>query len=298
MDSVFHESMLSIPAEKGITEMDDMALSDIDLHFAHLMQRLSGSDAPGIAAAAALVSMFTRQGHTCMDLNMFAGRELSQGNEIMKLMCPGLDEWRALLSSSLVVGRSGEDRPLILDASSRLYLKRYWDYQVLLSQRLTDLSSRDLPLDRGRLKELLGRYFPEQDPDAGPDWQKIAVIMALKGGLCILTGGPGTGKTTVVSKMLALLLELEPGLKIALAAPTGKAGQRMEEALRQTFRVIGNEALTARIPGASTIHRLLGIVPGTSRARYSRKRRLPHDVVVVDEASMTPLALRHGLSKP
>lgn len=287
-DRAYENAGEALPAEPA-----PGSFSDIDLHFARLMERLSGSENPELFAASALVSAYTRQGHICIDLAFHAGRTLfEKGGSGTVLHCPSLDVWRRSLASSSVVGVPGEYKPMVLDGESRLYLWRYWNYEWTLSRALLSLSRREIAFDAASVKELLSLYFPPEDGDE-VDWQKVAVLIALKSPLSILTGGPGTGKTTVVSRILALLLRQNPKLRIALAAPTGKAAQRLEEAVGKSVMALEGTG-SASVGGAfraSTIHRLLGMVPGRSRIRYSDENPLPYDVVVVDEASMTPLSL-------
>jgi len=266
--------------------------SHIDLHFARLMQRLSRAESRDVSIAAALVSRFTRQGHICIDLASHAGRVIEAEIDGRQVVCPPLDRWRSSLASSPVVGRPGDFRPMILDEGSRLYLWRYWNYEKCLSDRLIELSRQERALDAPGIRDLLALHFPGDD--AGKiNWQKIAVLIGLKGALSIITGGPGTGKTTVVSRILAILCRLEPKTRVALAAPTGKAAQRLEESLAKTLASVQDSSADLPVSRmrAATIHRLLGVVPGSSRVRHSRNNPLPYDAVVVDEASMASLNL-------
>jgi len=242
--------------------------------------------------AATLVSQATSDGHSCMAIDELADSLNAEGK--MTLDAAAL---RALLMESKVVGvpQAPDSLPLILDGE-RLYLHRYFDYECRLASSLAARS-----MDRSgaiatitlppNVVALLDRLFAANALEPGaPDWQKIAAITALLGRLTIISGGPGTGKTTTVVNLLACLLEADPGCRIALTAPTGKAAARLTEVILQRAGHLP-EILRTKLPTeSSTIHRLLGSTPN-GEFRYNAANELPIDVLVVDEASMLDLAL-------
>jgi exodeoxyribonuclease V alpha subunit len=269
-------------------------LSSLDLHFAKFLERISGSPCPELALAAALVSASTREGHICLDLSSVHGMSLS-------LPFSGEKAWWKRLRESGVVGYPGEYKPLILDERARLYLFRYWDYQAKLADFVRSrVRSVDRSFDRTLLKQGLSRLFPAQ-PDEGTDWQKVAVFTALNRRFAVISGGPGTGKTTTVAKILALLLESgDPeNPRIGLVSPTGKGASRLEEAVRRAKQTLNcDDRVRDAIPEqASTIHRLLGTIGGSPYFRFHEDNQLSLDALIVDEASMVDLPLMSKLAQ-
>ncbi|MBC7413381.1 MAG: exodeoxyribonuclease V subunit alpha [Herminiimonas sp.] len=201
---------------------------------------------------------------------------------------------RACLQASGVTGTPAKPgaQPLILDDDDRLYLHRYFDYEQRLARRLMQPRAALAMVDTALQLRLNNLFAANQKGLAGrPDWQKIAAGLALLSPLTIISGGPGTGKTTTVVNLLACLLEQNPDCRIALAAPTGKAAARMLEALRLRAEHLP-AAIQARLPAESfTIHRLLGVTPSAGEFRHHGGNLLAIDVLIVDEASMLDLAL-------
>jgi len=270
----------------------------LDFQFARFMSRLSGGDSPQILLAAALASRSRREGHICVDLSSLAGKPLADGGANGGA-CPEWPSWRKVLESSPAVGRPGDYRPLILDGT-HLYLYRYWSYEKNLAEFLKARArSGGAAIDEPLLKDGLGRLFPG-DNQKETDWQKVAAFASVVKNFCVISGGPGTGKTFAVAKILALLLEQSRNrnLRIALAAPTGKAAARLKEAIQKAKEKLAcPEEIKAAIPEeASTIHRLLRSIPGSPYFQHNEKNPLPADVVVVDEASMVDLALLSKLA--
>lgn len=171
--------------------------------------------------------------------------------------------------------------PLIISSGNLLYIHRYYKYETSLIEKIKSLVSAP-PNEIGK-----GNHIDAKDPD-----QKKAILSSLQKNFIIISGGPGTGKTTTVTKILAQLFSAKPDLKVALAAPTGKAAARMAESLKNAGRDMDNrikEHLEKLMP--STIHRLLGFKPNSIYFRFNEENHLPFDLIIIDESSMIDLAL-------
>lgn len=269
--------------------------SPLDCSFARFIGGIHGSAATEVMLAAALVSKYTAAGHTCLDIPALAGRQVvAPDREDISFTCPPLSIWSEVLRKSPAVCVPDDRAPLVLDSKTRLYLYRYWNYEKKLAQFFRKrMKKEDSIVDAAQLRESLARLF-SSDSLAQADWQRVAAITAILKNVCIISGGPGTGKTTTVVKVLALLLEqAKVKLRVALVAPTGKAAARLQGAVMNTKQTIAcPPALVDAIPNeAVTIHRLLGTIPYSPYFRHDCKNCLPLDVVVVDEVSMVSLAL-------
>lgn len=280
--------------------MMEFELNSIDKHFAKFICRLNNSNSKihkhvdnNLYLSALLVSNGTGNGHICLNLKAICGQELLLDNVLVFI--PSYSDFVSDLSQTSTVGKPGDYCPLILDANGRLYLYRYWQYEQQLSGCILDrVCQPPLLVDDKLCMDGLSRLFTPMGNDY-IDWQQVAAIAALRGRFCVITGGPGTGKTSTVVKILALALEqsTEKYLRIALAAPTGKSAARLKESItNMKFNLNCCNAIKDAIPSAvTTIHRLLGTIQGSARFRYNELNRLPHDLVVVDEASMIALPL-------
>ncbi len=270
--------------------MPDSSFTLLDRHFADFMIRLSGRHDEELSMAARLVSHKTGQGHICLDLEEYAGRTIEVDGSMMSF--PALDPWLESLALSPVVGRPGEFFPLILDPPL-LYLQRYWQYEKVVAEFIRERSGLRLDLlDRERLRDGLNRFFPKNSNEV--DWQKVAAVAALSNRFCVISGGPGTGKTTTVAGVLALYIE-QGGKNVLLAAPTGKAAARLRQAISGVKKNLAcDEAVREKIPEqAVTVHRLLGW--GRQGFRYHADNPLAADLVIIDEASMVDLPLMAAL---
>jgi exodeoxyribonuclease V alpha subunit len=273
--------------------------SYLDLSFADFMQKLDGrTDDFSIFLAAAAASSVNRQGHVCLELSQVAGQPVISGSEFFY---PDLHDWTQTIKTSPAVGSPGDFKPLIFDGTSKLYLHRYSVYQSRLACFIRSRIFSTEPVMISSLKKNLDLLFDSGQTHMEIDWQKIACILSIMNRFTVISGGPGTGKTTTVVKTIALFLEmnLEKSPRISLAAPTGKAAARLQDAIREAKdRLPWGDDLKSRIPStATTIHRLLGTIPGSPYFRHHENNHLDVDMVIIDESSMVDLVLLSKLTQ-
>jgi exodeoxyribonuclease V alpha subunit len=291
-------------------------LRRLDRAFVAFLLDLRPDADPRVGIAAALASHQLGHGHICLDLDATLESpdlalslppegDAARGVPLPSAVLAGLDAqtWRDALAGSPLVesvsqSESESDRPLVL-SGGRLYLRRYWQYEQQVGSALKRrMQVRiDVPHDLARrLAQLFGPAHRDEGRPA-TDWQKLACALAARSAFSIITGGPGTGKTTTVVRLLALLqtpaVEAGHPLRIRLAAPTGKAAARLSASIReQVGRLDVAESVRTSIPAeVMTLHRLLGRRPDTRQFRHHAGNPLPLDVLVIDEASMVDLEM-------
>ncbi|BCG04698.1 RecBCD enzyme subunit RecD (plasmid) [Paraburkholderia sp. PGU19] len=308
-------------------------LREVDAAFARFLAREVPDAHALLILAAALASHQLGRGHACLDLvatlrdpafalslppDGLAARADDDAGESAALPSKvladvTLERWLAALANASLVGDAQGNTPLVL-VGTRLYLRRYWQYEQnvcrAIGQRLDASVQLESALDVGSLRHALNTLFPKQATQDGTraDWQKLACALAARSAFSIVTGGPGTGKTTTVVKLLALLQSLaltgDGGrpLRIRLAAPTGKAAARLNESIANAVERLpldgfaNGETVRAAIPVAvTTLHRLLGTRPDTRRFRHHAGNPLALDVLVIDEGSMVDLEMMNAV---
>lgn len=257
-------------------------------------------------------SQALRNGHTCLKLDAEADADYWNNTDESKegYHFPRLDDWHEQLSQ--ICFTSVDNQPLVYE-KNRLYLRRYWQFEGELGDAIHTLINKSIISESGnentQAKKVIDQLFPNLLVDVTEqgfelDWQKIAVANALIRQFTIIAGGPGTGKTFTVTKILAALQSLSDNtLRIAMVAPTGKAAQRLNESIQKaksvlkTKKLMPDETLYSIPDTASTLHRLLGVIPGAHNFRYNESRKLLFDVVIVDEISMIDLPLMTRLMR-
>jgi len=325
----------AVGAAGVLAQLDALAeggqLRRLGAAFARFIGTLGSSSASVAASpllvAAALLSELEGRGHSCLllddlvrDPRALMGWTDEQWLAVRSAATAAapwpktVAAWTALLAGCDQVWRVGDldfQQPLVLDGA-RLYLRRYWRDETLVALAVRTRAQAQQAPDPLLARRWLDLLFPARDGDSGdsggePDWQKLACAVALRGKLAIITGGPGTGKTYTVARLLALLFasvgDKAGSLRIALAAPTGKAAARLKQsidnALGELATLLGAalplRELAQRMGAARTLHSLLGARPDTRSFQHHHGNRLDVDVLIVDEASMVHLEMMASL---
>ncbi|QYG03256.1 MULTISPECIES: exodeoxyribonuclease V subunit alpha [Massilia] len=285
--------------------------------FARFIAEL-GAAPPPLVLAAAILSELEGHGHSCVQLSDLAaspaallGWSEEQWAQLAAAAAPlprGVAGWRKLLAGCEQVWVREEfdyDQPLVLDGE-RLYLRRYWRDETQVARAVRERAEATHPVDARLVRAWLDKLFVAAPGAGQPDWQKLACAVALRGAVAIITGGPGTGKTYTVARLLALLFATAPDAarqRVALAAPTGKAAARLKQSIDKALGELADRVgaelplreLTARMGAARTLHSLLGARPDTRAFAHHRGNPLDVDVLIVDEASMVHLEMMASL---
>jgi exodeoxyribonuclease V alpha subunit len=308
-------------------------LRRLDSALPRLLGQLDPQATPTLLVAAALLAHMEGRGHTCLALAPLVSQPLdtlawpaaahAPLQTLWDTLPTAVGAWVAALRASALVrwapacfaGEADvspdpdQGQPLVLGgtaSSPLLYLRRYWWYEGQVATALCEAAHCVWPVDAERARHCLDTLFGEPPEGMDVDWQKAACALALRGRLTVITGGPGTGKTYTAARLLALLLALHPqpaGLKVALAAPTGKAAARLRQSIEQSLAELQPRlgdgldlvGLTQRIGPAKTLHALLGARPDTRQFQHDANHPLDVDVLIVDETSMVHLEMMAAL---
>ena len=285
--------------------------------FARFVVSLGGASPPMLLAATVL-SELEGHGHSCLQLTDLAGdpaallgwsQEQWQGLAAAVAPLPKTARaWAAQFAACEQVWKVGDldyGEPLVFDGE-RLYLRRYWRDETVVAASIRARAAGTRAVDAAKVRSWLDVLFFSQRASEQPNWQKLACAVALRGSVAIITGGPGTGKTYTVARLLALLFATAPDAarqRIALAAPTGKAAARLKQSIDKALSELAERVgealplrqLTERMGAARTLHSLLGARPDTRSFAHHAGNPLDVDVLIVDEASMVHLEMMASL---
>ncbi|MDM7943563.1 MAG: AAA family ATPase [Hydrogenophaga sp.] len=287
---------------------------------------------PAALVAAAMLAHMEGRGHVCLSLahlvqapqRLLAWPEKAQASlQALWAGLPALTSgWVAALAGSAAVrevasGAADTGQPFVLGGTPEvplLYLRRYWVYEQQVAQAVASRAAMHHTVDPVATRAWLDRLFPPQQEALEQQrrergevhWQKVACALALRSGLTVITGGPGTGKTYTAARLLALLLVTSPDptqLRVGLAAPTGKAAARLRQSIDQSLSslqaglgaAVDLQTLTERMGKASTVHSLLGVHMGSRQFKHNARNPLDLDVLIVDETSMIHLEMMAAL---
>lgn len=314
---VKHEANIALLWSELARLSETGELRRLSYAFARFVASL-GAAPPALVLATSVLSELEGQGHSCLLLSDLAagpagllGWEDEQWKLLARAAGPlpkSAQGWAQSLSGCQQVwdvSAFDYDQPLVLDGD-RLYLRRYWRDEMLVAQAVRERATRKREVDQEAVRGWLDMLFASQRSADGPDWQKLACAIALRGSVAIITGGPGTGKTYTVARLLALLFATAPeagSQRIALAAPTGKAAARLKQSIDKALNELADKVgstlplreLTLRMGAARTLHSLLGARPDTRAFAHHRGNPLDVDVLIVDEASMVHLEMMASL---
>ena len=314
-----------LSAEQTLTWLSAWAdagwLRRLDAALAVQLLRLDASASPALLVACALLAQMEGRGHTCLPLSALLQPPVSwlgwpsqavQGDQgllaLWQHMPATLSDWQQALRSAVLRDAEAPDagQPLVLGGTPEaplLYLRRYAAYEQRVGRGLRERALVRLPVPEHATRQWLDRLFGAPGPTL--DWQRLACAVALRAPLAVITGGPGTGKTYTAARLLALHLALHPGpapLRVALAAPTGKAAARLKQSIDKALvdlpippDMLNLRALVDGMGPARTLHALLGARPDTRRMRHHAAHLLDVDVLMVDEASMVHLEMMDAL---
>jgi exodeoxyribonuclease V alpha subunit len=300
-------------------------LRRLDSAMAALMRELDPKAPPVLLVCTAMLGQMEGRGHTCLPLPLW----VTQPQEVLawppaaqlalhalwRTLPQHLSDWLSTLATSVLVRNMqqaeappDQGQPMVLGGTPDtpvLYWRRYWLHEQHVAQQVLARTCTQQAVDESRAQPWLHRLFDSATPQA-IDWQKLACAVALRASLSVITGGPGTGKTYTAARLLALLFAMHPHperLRVALAAPTGKAAARLRQAIDQSLQELSQRlgpaldlaGLTQRMGAAKTLHALLGARPDTREFRFNASRPLDVDVLIVDEASMVHLEMMSAL---
>ncbi len=297
---IYHNFAQAKQALSGIEAIDYFFAKDV-----LVAVNCEEADSVQLFHLCAALTQSLRQGHVCLPINEVASQQWlapERGDSVDEQKSFQFESFTELKALLIRLNILPSDNQLIVFDKDCLYLKRYWLFERELQQQLSERLTAKARYSNVDIKACITELFPvdEKLKSTEVDWQEVAVANAINKGFAIIAGGPGTGKTYTVTKLLAAIVSLQQktqqaALKIALIAPTGKAAQRLSESIinaKAGFTdLVAAKVLSAIPDEAKTIHRLLGVIPNQPNFKYNENNLLSYDVILIDEVSMVDLPL-------
>lgn len=267
-------------------------ISLVEVEYVRYLTQLNPEESEEVLWAAAACLHAQRNGHICLDFEAIRNEHLFNDKRSDFIFTESLtNNWVEKLKNSELVSSGNELKPLVLE-DHRLYLHKFWKYEEELAGWLKNKSQNSKKISE-LVKQSIHSIKPANEDLFEINWQHVAMYLSFLKDLLIISGGPGTGKTYTVLSILASQVLVKDDLRIALAAPTGKAARRLSESIEQGKAHLSGEANKKldRIQDATTVHKLLGSDYTGTRFKYNEQQKLPYDLVVVDEASMLDITM-------
>jgi len=282
------------------SDLTDLLADRLEKELIRFLEQEHGEMTTEEKLAVILTVQFRMAGHVCLSINKTV-RELGNMLELDSQLMGMLPDRTLQLTESSIIGKPDQETPFVLDGD-KLYQHRYFKMERSLKEWINQKSDLQSSVLSDKKIEILNELFEDEPKDENdePNWQKVAVLLSAIKPFLIISGGPGTGKTTTVARLLGLHQRSSgKPLKVALAAPTGKAAGRMGEALKAGMKRLNmsDEDLEKYPLESQTIHRLLRGVEERGLLPPVREKKLPYDMVIIDEASMIDLSLMNRLTK-
>ncbi|MCF1426674.1 MAG: exodeoxyribonuclease V subunit alpha [Shewanella sp.] len=293
----------TMPLESLLKQLEqERLLTPLDRHFALQMAHIHQLADDLFVVICALLSRQLSAQHACLPIdNITLDNPFGERTPSISIKAD-IQMLSNAIARFAAVGQDGDNTPLILDGN-RLYLKRYFDFEKRVANRLMQAAAQRYTIKPDTALAL--QYLFADNGEHAIDWQKVATATSVCNQFAVITGGPGTGKTTTVTKLLMLLC-LSADMTIRLVAPTGKAAARLSESIKASKQRLRTElapyadkldlrAIDAIPEEAATLHRLLGVIPGSPQFRHHSANPLHLDLLIVDEASMVDLPMMDRL---
>ncbi|MFP8488232.1 exodeoxyribonuclease V subunit alpha [Gracilimonas sp. Q87] len=264
-------------------------ITDVELEYARFLRQLDPAANDEILLAGTACIFAQKNGHICIDLNKPTNEPLFDEDKTgIRLDTATFEKWLNSLGTSELVSKDGSLQPLVME-EGRLYLHKFWKFEEELTAWIRNRAKITNEITENE-KKVIAEFIKPKKEQFVSNWQEVALCLSFIKNLIVISGGPGTGKTHTVLNIITaqLLSNQNKNYNIALTAPTGKAARRLIDSIEEGKESLPNHLKEEIVlpESAMTVHKLLGASYRSNTFQYDNENHLPHDIVVVDEASM------------